>query len=328
MENKTNLSPEQVKEEAARWDALRHEVGKVVVGYHRVIDRIIIGLLCNGHILLEGAPGLAKTTLVRTIAKAVGLSFSRIQFTPDLLPSDIIGTLIYNPKTQDFMTKKGPIFAGVVLADEINRAPAKVQSSLLEAMQEHQVTIGDQSHKIDTPFIVLATQNPIDQEGTYSLPEAQVDRFLLKLIMGYPTREDELEIIKKITSTESVTVHQALEKADIAGSQKIASQIFSDDRINEYILDIVRATRPGEHTPKQLQGLIRFGASPRAVIALSRASKAHALIKKRHFVIPDDVKAIAADVLRHRIILTYEAEIDNLRTDDIVKSVLEIIKSP
>lgn len=328
MENKANLSVEQVKDEASRWDVLRHEVGKVVVGYHKIIDRIIIGLLCNGHILLEGAPGLAKTTLVRTIATGVGLSFSRIQFTPDLLPSDIIGTLIYNPKTQDFVTKKGPIFAGVVLADEINRAPAKVQSSLLEAMQEHQVTIGDHSHKIETPFIVLATQNPIDQEGTYSLPEAQVDRFLFKLIMTYPNREDELEIIRRSMDFGNITVHQTIERADIIKGQEIVGQIFSDDRINEYILDIVRATRPTEHCPKQLQGLIRFGASPRAVIALNRASKAHALIKKRHFVIPDDVKAVASDVLRHRIILTYEAEIDNLKTDDVIKSVLEIIKSP
>lgn len=326
MPKDTNLSPEQVKEESSRWDALRHEVGKVVVGYHKVIDRIIIGLLCNGHILLEGAPGLAKTTLVRTIAKGVGLSFSRIQFTPDLLPSDIVGTLIYSPKTQEFLTKKGPIFAGVVLADEINRAPAKVQSSLLEAMQEHQVTIGDQSHNIDTPFIVLATQNPIDQEGTYSLPEAQVDRFMLKLILSYPERDDELEIIKKTTSLDEV--NQALEKSDIERGQKMVDDVFADERINEYILDIVRTTRPSEQTPKALRGLVRFGASPRAVISLSKASKAHALIKKRHFVIPDDVKAVVCDVLRHRIILTYEAEIDNLKTDDVVKEVLDIVKSP
>lgn len=326
MPKDTNLSPEQVKEESSRWDALRHEVGKVVVRYHKVIDRIIIGLLCNGHILLEGAPGLAKTTLVRTIAKGVGLSFSRIQFTPDLLPSDIVGTLIYSPKTQEFLTKKGPIFAGVVLADEINRAPAKVQSSLLEAMQEHQVTIGDQSHNIDTPFIVLATQNPIDQEGTYSLPEAQVDRFMLKLILSYPERDDELEIIKKTTSLDEV--NQALEKSDIERGQKMVDDVFADERINEYILDIVRTTRPSEQTPKALRGLVRFGASPRAVISLSKASKAHALIKKRHFVIPDDVKAVVCDVLRHRIILTYEAEIDNLKTDDVVKEVLDIVKSP
>jgi MoxR-like ATPase len=326
MENKTYIMAEQAKEESQRWDVLRQEVAKVVVGCQKIVDRIIIGLLCNGHILLEGAPGLAKTTLVRTIAKGVGLTFSRIQFTPDLLPSDIVGTLIYNPKTQEFVTKKGPIFAGVILADEINRAPAKVQSSLLEAMQEQQVTIGDLSHKIATPFIVLATQNPIDQEGTYALPEAQVDRFMLKILIDYPTRADELEIINKSNNPEAA--NQVFERADIERGQTMVERIFCDQRINEYILDIVRMTRPCDSTPDSIKGLMRFGASPRAVISLNKACRAHAFIKKRHFVIPDDVKAVAYDVLRHRIILTYEAEIDNLKVEDVIKEILDMVKSP
>ncbi len=326
MEKGKSLTAEQIQEESMRWDALRQEVGKTVVGYKKIIDRIIIGLLCNGHILLEGAPGLAKTTLVRSIAKGTGLTFSRIQFTPDLLPSDIIGTLIYNPKTQEFITKKGPIFAGVVLADEINRAPAKVQSSLLEAMQEHQVTIGDQSYPIETPFIVLATQNPVDQEGTYSLPEAQVDRFMLKLNLEYPSREDELEIINTVNHAK--TIQQVLNKDDIIRSQKYTEAVFVDPKINEYITDIVRMTRPCDGSPSFIKNAVRFGASPRAVIAIHKASKAHALIKKRHFVIPDDVKAVVFDALRHRIILTYEAEIDNLQADDVIKEILNTISTP
>lgn len=326
MESKKYITAEQAKEESQKWDILRNEIAKVVVGYQKIVDRIFIGLLSNGHILLEGAPGLAKTTLVRALAQGIGLQFSRIQFTPDLLPSDIIGTLIYNPKTQEFVTKKGPIFAGVVLADEINRAPAKVQSSLLEAMQEHQVTIGDQSHKIATPFIVLATQNPIDQEGTYALPEAQVDRFMLKLLMDYPNRSDELEIINKNNNPESM--QQVLEISDIEIGQKMVDDVFCDQRINEYILDIIRMTRPSEATPSAIKNMVRFGASPRAVIALNKACRAHAFIKKRHFVIPDDIKAVASDVLRHRIILTYEAEIDNLKPEDIVKEILDIVKAP
>jgi MoxR-like ATPase len=325
MEEK-KLTPDQIKEESLKWQALRREVSNVIVGQEEIIERVIIGLLCNGHILLEGVPGLAKTTMVKAVSDAVGLGFSRIQFTPDLLPSDVIGTLVYNPKTQEFETRKGPIFAGIVLADEINRAPAKVQSALLEAMQEHQVTIGSESYKIKTPFLVLATQNPIDQEGTYHLPEAQVDRFLFKLLLTYPSRSEEKKILEKVFTPSKIS--QVVSTTDIVDSQRAISQIYVDEKVSDYILDIISNTRNPEGTLSSLKPLIRFGASPRATLSLHHASRAHAFLNKRHFVIPEDVKAIAADVIRHRILLSYEAEIDRISADDVVSKILETIPTP
>ncbi len=318
---------DQVKDKHIEWQSLKNEVKKVIVGQDHIIDRIFIGLLCNGHVLLEGVPGLAKTMLIKTIAQALGLHFQRIQFTPDLLPADLIGTLVYNPKTQDFQTKKGPVFANLILADEINRAPAKVQSALLEAMQEHQVTIGDTTFHLDEPFFVLATQNPIDQEGTYRLPEAQVDRFLFKLIITYPKMAEEKEIILKAADPKKV--FKIIEKEKILAAQKLVNQIYIDDKVIEYILNIVFASRnPKEHNLDDIKHYIEYGASPRATLAITNAAKAHAFIKKRHFVIPDDVKAVAPDVLRHRIILTYEAEAENITPEAIIQKILRIIPSP
>jgi MoxR-like ATPase len=323
----THLIAELVKEKSLLWQDLRNEVKKVIVGQDYVVDRIIIGLLCNGHILLEGVPGLAKTTLIKSVASALGLKYQRIQFTPDLLPADLIGTLIYNPKTQEFQTKKGPIFANFILADEINRAPAKVQSALLEAMQEHQVTIGDKTFSLEEPFFVLATQNPIDQEGTYRLPEAQVDRFMFKIIVSYSTFAQEREIINRAFNPEKI--NKVIEKEDIFEAQKIVTDIYIDDKVIEYILNIVFASRnPGDHKLEEIKNFIEYGASPRATLALTIASKAHAFIRKRHFVTPDDVKAVAADVLRHRIILTYEAEAEQITPDAIVHKILQIVPSP
>lgn len=323
----TQQIAEIVKEKSLVWQGLRNEIKKVIVGQDIVIDRVIIGLLCNGHILLEGVPGLAKTTLIKSIAQAIGLHYQRIQFTPDLLPADLIGTLIYNPKTQEFQTKKGPIFANFILADEINRAPAKVQSALLEAMQEHQVTIGDKSFALEEPFFVLATQNPIDQEGTYRLPEAQVDRFMFKIIVSYSTMNEEREIINRVLNPQKIC--KVIEKEDIFEAQRIVDQIYIDDKVIEYILNIVFASRnPKEHKLDDIKNFIEYGASPRATLALANASKAHAFIKKRHFVTPDDVKALACDVLRHRIILTYEAEAEQVTTDTIIHKILQVVPSP
>ena len=318
---------DHIKEKSPRWQELKNEIKKVIVGQDHVIDRIFIGLLSNGHILLEGVPGLAKTTLIKAVAQALGLSFQRIQFTPDLLPADLVGTLVYNPKSQEFQTKKGPIFAHLILADEINRAPAKVQSALLEAMQEHQVTIGDNTFKLDEPFLVLATQNPIDQEGTYRLPEAQVDRFLFKILMTYPKLTEEKDIITKAFSPQAI--HKIIEKDEIAFAQDLVKQVYIDDKVIEYILAIVFASRnPKEYGLSEIAHFIEYGASPRATLALSFASKAHAFLKKRHFVIPDDVKAIAADTLRHRIMLTYEAEAEEITTDQIIQKILRVIPAP
>ena len=316
---------EIIETESARWQGLKSEIKRRIVGQDHIIDRVIIGLLCNGHILLEGVPGIAKTTLIKAITEVIGLSFQRIQFTPDLLPADLIGTLIYNPKTQDFQTKKGPLFANVILADEINRAPAKVQSALLEAMQEHQVTIGETTHKLDKPFLVLATQNPIEQEGTYHLPEAQIDRFMFKLLMEYPTYIEEKMVIEKVFSP--VELKELISKEDINRSQKLIEQVYIDEKVIEYIIKIVFATR----IPKEYgldESLLEYGASPRATLALHHASRAHAFLKNRHFVIPDDVKAIASDVLRHRLLLSYEAEAENITTDQIVQKVLAAIPAP
>jgi len=318
---------DQIKETSPRWQDLKNEIKKVIVGQDHIIDRIFIGLLSNGHILLEGVPGLAKTTLIKAVSQALGLSFARIQFTPDLLPADLVGTLVYNPKTQEFQTKKGPIFANLILADEINRAPAKVQSALLEAMQEHQVTIGDNTFKLEEPFLVLATQNPIDQEGTYRLPEAQVDRFLFKLLMTYPKISEEKEIITKAFSPQEI--RKIITRQEIGSAQELVKQIYIDDKVIEYILSIVFASRsPKEYNLSDITNLIEYGASPRATLALTFAAKAHAFLKKRHFVIPDDVKAIAADTLRHRILLTYEAEAENITTDQIIQKILRVIPAP
>lgn len=316
-----------VKEKNAAWQTLKTEVKKVIVGQDYVIDKILIGLLCGGHVLLEGVPGLAKTTLIKSIAQAIGLKYQRIQFTPDLLPADLIGTLVYNPKNQEFQTKKGPIFSNFILADEINRAPAKVQSALLEAMQEHQVTIGDQTYKLDEPFLVLATQNPIEQEGTYRLPEAQVDRFMFKIVVSYSSFNDEKEIINKVFNTQKINT--VMEKEEINEGQDIVNKIYIDDKVIEYILNIVFASRsPQNHGLGDLQHFIEYGASPRATLALTHASKANAFLKKRHFVTPDDVKAVAFDILRHRILLTYEAEAENITTDTIIQNILRVIPAP
>jgi len=318
---------EKIKEEAARWQGLKTEIRKEIVGQDHIVEKLLIGILCNGHILLEGVPGLAKTTLVKTLTKGIGVSFGRIQFTPDLLPADLIGTLIYNPKTQEFQTKKGPIFTNIILADEINRAPAKVQSALLEAMQEHQITIGETSYKLDEPFLVLATQNPIEQEGTYRLPEAQLDRFLFKLIVSYPKPEEEKLIINKVFNT--AIINKILSKEDIICAKNLVSQIYLDDKITEYIVNIVLATRtPKAYNLDSLSNLIECGASPRGTLALHHAARAHAFLKKRHFVIPDDVKAVVYDVLRHRILLTYEAEAENINSEKIIQTILEKTPSP
>ncbi len=328
MENTTSsYLNEQIKEKSVTWLDLKNEIKKVIVGQDYAVERVFIGLLCNGHILLEGVPGLAKTTLIKTIAKAIGLSFQRIQFTPDLLPADLVGTLVYTPKTQEFQVKKGPIFANMILADEINRAPAKVQSALLEAMQEHQVTIGDTTYHLDEPFFVLATQNPIDQEGTYRLPEAQVDRFMFKLMMTYPKITEELEIINKVFAPKEI--YTVMDKETITASQKLVSEIYIDSKVTDYILHIVFASRnPKDYKLNDLAPFIEYGASPRATLALTAASKAHAFLRKRHFVMPDDVKAVAPDILRHRILLTYEAEAENISSDLIIQKILHTIPAP
>lgn len=318
---------EQIKEESNRFQGLNIEVGKVIVGQQHIINFIVNAILCNGHILLEGVPGVAKTTMIKSVTNALGLTFNRIQFTPDLLPADLIGTLIYNPKSQEFETKKGPVFANLVLADEINRAPAKVQAALLEAMQEHQVTIGSNTFKLDEPFLVFATQNPIEQEGTYRLPEAQLDRFLFKLHVDYPTMSQEREIIQR--KCDPSVIQQTIKKDDIFATQELVQNIYVDEKIVEYITNIIFATRKPKNF--QLDGIaayIRYGVSPRATLALYHASKAHAFLKQRHFVTPDDVKAVCPAVLRHRLILTYEAEADEITQDLIVTKILNTVPSP
>jgi MoxR-like ATPase len=305
------------------------QVALRVVGQQYMIDRLLISLLTGGHVLLEGVPGLAKTLTVRTLAESISTSFSRIQFTPDLLPADVVGTQIYDQSTGKFMVKKGPIFANIILADEINRAPAKVQAALLEAMQEKQVTIGGTTYKLEEPFLVLATQNPIEQEGTYPLPEAQVDRFMLKLRVGYPTRDEEREIMRRMAGGHAIDIrHVATPEAILEARGRIAD-LYMDDRIVDYIVDIVHATREPEAAGlKELAPLIEFGASPRATIALAQASRAHAFLRGRAFVTPEDVKAIAPDVLRHRVLTTFEAEAEEVTSDDIVARVLAKVESP
>ena len=309
---------------------LKNEISKKIVGQHQLIDRLIIALLSNGHILLEGVPGLAKTLAIKTLSDAVDGTFNRIQFTPDLLPADLTGTQIYQQKAEKFVVKRGPVFASFVLADEINRAPAKVQSALLEAMQERQVTIGDETFMLPSPFLVMATQNPIEQEGTYPLPEAQVDRFMLKVNIGYPSKEEELLIIRNhINPTSNMKVNPVLSLVDIERMRSLVEQIYMDDKIERYIVSLIFATRnPAEYGAGDLANYLSFGASPRGSINLAMAAKAHAFLKGRAFVIPDDVQAMAKDVLKHRIGLTYEAEVANLKSDDLIQQLVSRIEVP
>jgi MoxR-like ATPase len=326
-QSEATYSADAIKEMSNRFQGLSGEIAKVIVGQQEVINFILMGILCEGHILLEGVPGIAKTTMIKAMTKALGLKFNRIQFTPDLLPADLIGTLIYNPKTQEFETRKGPIFANLILADEINRAPAKVQSALLEAMQEHQITIGLESFKLDEPFLVFATQNPIEQEGTYRLPEAQVDRFMFKLLVHYPTVYEEREIVKRPLDVN--VIQQFLEKDDVLKAQHMVSQVYIDDRIIDYIVNIVFATRePSKNNLKEIGHFIQYGVSPRATIALYKAAKSCAFLKRRNFVTPDDVKQVCPAVLRHRLLLTYEAEADNIMPDAIIQKILSVVPTP
>lgn len=318
---------ESIKEKSALFNLLSTEVSKIIVGQGDIITFIQLAILCNGHILLEGVPGVAKTTMIKAVNKALDLHFARIQFTPDLLPADLIGTLVYNPKTQEFITKKGPIFANLVLADEINRAPAKVQAALLEAMQEHQVTIGSETFHLDMPFLVFATQNPIEQEGTYRLPEAQVDRFLFKLLVQYPSKEQEQEILRK--KTDLSDIRPILSKKDIFASQELVKQVYVDDRIKGYIVDLVFATRdPKSYNLKDLVPLIQYGVSPRATLGIQQAAQAHAFLRSRHFVIPDDIKAVAPAILRHRLLLSYQAEAEEISPDTVIRKILSTVPAP
>ena len=321
---------ERIERESVFVDSLRQEMSKVIVGQSHLVDTLLIGLLSNGHILLEGVPGLAKTLAITTLAKAVDADFARIQFTPDLLPADLIGTLIYSQKSEEFVVRKGPVFANFVLADEINRSPAKVQSALLEAMQERQVTIGDDTYKLPEPFLVLATQNPLEQEGTYPLPEAQVDRFMLKAKISYPKRAEELDIIRMNLSGKGMPeVGKVISPEDIMRAREVVSKVYMDEKIERYIIDIIFATRePAEYRLQHLQPLIAYGGSPRASIALAKAARAYAFIQRRGYVIPEDVRAVCHDVLRHRIGLTYEAEAENITTEQIITDILNNVIVP
>ncbi|MBN1501679.1 MAG: MoxR family ATPase [Spirochaetes bacterium] len=315
-----------VKEKNSVVDAVKKEMGKVIFGQNNLIDRILISFFCDGHILVEGLPGLAKTLTVRSFAKTLSGHFNRIQFTPDILPADLIGTRIYNPKDMEFFTKKGPIFCNILLADEINRAPAKVQSALLQAMEEKNVTIGEDTYKLESPFMVLATENPIEQEGTYPLPEAQLDRFFMKVLVSYPDRVEELDILKNYGSINTDNVNNVITLDEIADIKNVISGIYVDDKLNEYIVNIVSETRKPANA--DVAQLIDFGASPRASIALMKASRAVAFMKGRGFVTPEDIKEIGADILRHRIILSYEAEAEDITTDDAVKLIFDSVEVP
>ena len=320
---------DRIRNESAFVDILSMEMGKVIVGQKRLVENMMIALLADGHILLEGVPGLAKTLAISTLAQAVNAKFSRIQFTPDLLPSDVTGTLIYSQKQEQFEVHKGPVFANFVLADEINRAPAKVQSALLEAMQERHVTLGDETYPLPEPFMVMATQNPIEQEGTYPLPEAQVDRFMLKVIVGYPTKDEEKQIIRMNNSGEFPKANKVVELEDIIKARKVVREVYMDEKIERYIVDIVYATRtPADYGLSDLAGFISFGASPRASISLSMAAKAYAFIKRRGYVIPEDVRAVCPEVLRHRIGLTYEAEAENVVAENIIERIINAVIVP
>ena len=324
-----NALTEIIKNESSFADQLITEISKAIVGQRYMIERLVIGLLCNGHILLEGVPGLAKTTSVQSLAAAISTTFNRIQFTPDLLPADLIGTLVYNPQKSDFYVKRGPIFANIILADEINRAPAKVQSALLEAMQERQVTIGDKTFKLEDPFLVLATQNPIDQEGTYALPEAQVDRFMFKLHLDYPNRKEELEILRKSSQSNDINIVPVIQPERIIQLRTVVRQIYMDSKIENYIVDLVRASRnPAKYGLDGHTDLIEYGASPRATISLAIASKAHAFMKHRGYVTPEDVHAIGKDVLRHRVIVSYQAEARGIDSEKIIQTIFQTVEIP
>ena len=319
----------RIKEESTFVESIFDEVSKVIIGQREMIERLVIGLLCNGHVLLEGVPGLAKTATVQSIASTFSINFNRIQFTPDLLPADLIGTLIYDPQQATFYTKKGPIFTNIVLADEINRAPAKVQSALLEAMQERQVSIGDETHLLDDPFLVLATQNPIEQEGTYPLPEAQVDRFMLKVKVDYPTSSEELAILRRMTYGDIKPIEPVISSPQIVRLRSIVCEIYIDEKIEHYIVRLISATRkPQEYKLADLVDLIEFGASPRATIFLAMAAKAHAFLRHRGYVTPEDVHAIGKDVLRHRIIVSYEAEAEEISSEEIIQKIFENVEIP
>lgn len=320
---------EKIKQESAFIDMLLNEIGKVIIGQKAIIERLVVGLLGNGHILLEGVPGLAKTLAIKTLASAMKAKFQRIQFTPDLLPADLVGTMIYNQKDGNFFIRKGPLFSNFILADEINRAPAKVQSALLEAMQERQVTIGESTFKLEEPFLVLATQNPIEQEGTYPLPEAQVDRFMLKVKITYPERDEELKIMRQNVSDFMPAVNPVINSEDILKARNLVHEVYVDEKIERYILDIVFATRsPKQFGLNRLADYISFGASPRASINLALGAKAMAFIKRRGYVIPEDVRAICADVLRHRLAITYEAEAEEIASENIIQEILNKIEVP
>ncbi len=320
---------EKIQRESAFVDLLSMELGKVIVGQKYMTERLLIGMLSNGHVLLEGVPGLAKTLAIKSLASAVHAKFNRIQFTPDLLPADLLGTMIYSQKREEFTVRKGPIFSNFILADEINRAPAKVQSALLEAMQEKQVTIGDTTFKLEEPFLVLATQNPIEQEGTYPLPEAQVDRFMLKIVIGYPSKEEEKMIIRQNIAAEFPKANAVISPEDIVNARQVVREVYMDEKIERYIVDIVFASRnPTEYKLSKLAQLISYGGSPRASINLALASKAYAFIKRRGYVIPEDVRAVCADVMRHRIGLTYEAEAENVTAENIISEILNAVEVP
>jgi MoxR-like ATPase len=320
---------ELIQEESAFVERVLAEIGTVIVGQRNMVERLLIGLFCDGHILLEGVPGLAKTLAVSTLAHTIDARFQRIQFTPDLLPADVIGTLIYDQHVGKFTVKKGPIFANIVLADEVNRAPAKVQSAMLEAMQEHQVTIGDETFPLDNPFLVLATQNPIEQEGTYPLPEAQVDRFMLKVVVGYPNKAEERQILDRMTEESVPVAKKLITLTDIVRARSLVRQVYVDEKIKDYVIDLVFATRkPADYGLTELTDLIEYGASPRATIWLTMAAKAHAFLRRRGYVTPEDVKAIGVDVLRHRVIPTYEAEAEDTTSEDIVRRIFDTIEVP
>ena len=320
---------QQVEKESASIRALQAEIGKVIVGQNALVERLLIGLLADGHVLLEGVPGLAKTLSVKTLAQAIQTQFQRIQFTPDLLPADLLGTQVYNPKSGEFSTKKGPLFSNIILADEINRAPAKVQSALLEAMQERQITLGGQTYKLDEPFMVLATQNPIEQEGTYPLPEAQVDRFMLKLKITYPKKSEEGEIMERMAGHAPARINSVIGPADILRLRGVVKDIYIDDKIKNYIVDLICATRdPEAYKLKGLKGLIMYGASPRATIYLNIASRAYAFMRGRAYVVPDDIKAIGHDVLRHRVAPTYEAEAEEKTSENLVQMIFDQVEVP
>jgi len=318
----------EVEEKSGYIKRLTEEIGKIMVGQNYLIERLLIGILANGHILVEGVPGLAKTTAVKTLAQAIDIRFQRIQFTPDLLPADLTGTQIYLPKDGDFTVKKGPLFSNIILADEINRAPAKVQSALLEAMQEKQITIGAETFPLEEPFLVMATQNPIEQEGTYPLPEAQIDRFMLKLQVSYPTKSEEKEIMQRIADRKPVKINPVTTPHEILESRKVVDRIYIDDKLQDYIVDIVFATREPKAYGIDLEGMISYGASPRASIYLNQASKAHAFLQGRGYVTPQDIKSVGLDVLRHRVLLTYEAEAEELIADDIIVKIFDNVEVP